>query len=793
MRRLGIFVFFDKDGVVDRYVDTMLEDVACNVYRLIIVCNGNLNEDGYKILSKYSNDIFKRENIGYDAGAYKDAILDYAGIDEIRNYDELLLLNDTFYGPFYPFERIFMKMSTSLADVWGLTMHQAFEWKGKNRNRHIQSYFVVIRKAVLESEIFSKYWRELNYPKNKEAAIENFELEFSQLMAENGFSLEAIYDKNGDGGIDESLLKPHDLIKNYKLPIIKRNSLLQLDYMADEGIAILAYIKQNYGYDITLIYESLSRHCSYEGILGYILHKEEEYRIKENELINKINHLQALVYKYKNRIDSIRWNMNDKEKKIKSIIIWGMGKVFHNEINYIDIGNVVAIVDNQQYKNTHDWNGIPVIPDTRLSEYNFKKIVVFTTKYYAEISKKLFYEYNIQAKDVVSWAFYSYYREQENEWMCRGSLDILIDFIVQRKFDNFDDGFNRLIDYGFVTKAGNWQVKYIFACMPYENAVYDNLYNSARSNSEVVLYIDPFTKYSPKAFIDKVVMKTNHKYIVFNVPIVGFSAYEGWEEYDFEHLGEVEYCSYKFGKIVFLKKKNIHFNDLDVSIYVVMHKKYKMPLLDNFYKFIQAGAELGADLGYLRDNVGENISRLNPYINEYTAIYWIWKSDRNSKFIGINHYRRYFDNGSGNIISQNEITDYLQQYDILVSERNISYPRTVADVMKEYVDANAFDEGYRLITEMIKKKCPEYLDTFFDVMNGYAFYACNMFVTSKAIFREYCAWVFNIIIDACEEFKIEQFDEYSRRMIGFFAERLFTVWIMKQHYKIKELPILLLE
>ena len=43
---MAIYFFYDKDGIVDGYVDYFLEDLKKNLDRLIVVCNGKLTSEG---------------------------------------------------------------------------------------------------------------------------------------------------------------------------------------------------------------------------------------------------------------------------------------------------------------------------------------------------------------------------------------------------------------------------------------------------------------------------------------------------------------------------------------------------------------------------------------------------------------------------------------------------------------------------------------------------------------------------------------------------------------------------
>lgn len=60
-----------------------------------------------------------------------------------------------------------------------------------------------------------------------------------------------------------------------------------------------------------------------------------------------------------------------------------------------------------------------------------------------------------------------------------------------------------------------------------------------------------------------------------------------------------------------------------MKILVAVYKNYPMPA-DSIYFPVFVGAELSLDKmpdGFTADNTGKNISVLNPYYNELTAIY----------------------------------------------------------------------------------------------------------------------------------------------------------------------------
>ena len=103
--RLGIFFFYDKKGIVDKYVTYLLDDLTQNLKDLIIVVNGQLNQENLSLLEPYGK-VIQRENKGFDVWAYKAGI-ESVGWDKLNQYDEFIMFNNTIMGPVYPFKETF--------------------------------------------------------------------------------------------------------------------------------------------------------------------------------------------------------------------------------------------------------------------------------------------------------------------------------------------------------------------------------------------------------------------------------------------------------------------------------------------------------------------------------------------------------------------------------------------------------------------------------------------------------------------------------------------------------------
>ena len=232
----------------------------------------------------------------------------------------------------------------------------------------------------------------------------------------------------------------------------------------------------------------------------------------------------------------------------------------------------------------------------------------------------------------------------------------------------------------------------------------------------------------------------------------------------------------------------------DFKIYVVTHKDAKLSMLPDGYEIIHAGHALAKkDFGYLSDDLGDNISRLNLYLNEITALYWIWKNT-NHNFIGFVHYRRFFTTDGKNFISTDAAKKILRESDIIVNGCEYGYI-PLRDWKAVLSTRNLAEYVINTIKKYIALRQPDYLAAYDRVNNSFGVFCYEIFITRREIFNSYCEWLFSFIIDATEEIlattDIANADDTRiYRAISFVAEHLMTVWLIKNRLRIKTLPII---
>lgn len=154
MKRLLLYVHFDRDNAVDEHVFYQVERLVPFAVETQFISNSPISEAEAGRLRAFVSGITVRPNRGLDFGAWAEIL--NARLPEIaKNFDELWLMNDSCYGPVFPLEEIFDRMKEQPCDFWSIT-DSGGNQRGK---RHLQSYFLIFRRKVLQSRPFQEFWK----------------------------------------------------------------------------------------------------------------------------------------------------------------------------------------------------------------------------------------------------------------------------------------------------------------------------------------------------------------------------------------------------------------------------------------------------------------------------------------------------------------------------------------------------------------------------------------------------------------------------------------------------------
>lgn len=275
VERLVIYFFYDADGIVDRYVPYMLEDINRNCTELFVVCNGKLTLEGRGIFKKLTPHLLVRENTGFDVWAYKEA-LEHYGWDKLSDFDEIVMMNSTIMGPLFPLSEMFEEMDQRDLDFWGITKHHKYPVDPFHNisygylPEHIQSHFIAVRNPMLSSMEFQDYWESRPEIKSYDDAVGQHEAIFTKCFEDKGFQWDTYVDTSEFEGftIYPLTMAPVQMLEKHHCPVFKRRSFFHnyrdvlTTSAGEQGKQLLAYLEQKTDYDTDMIWENLLRTCN---------------------------------------------------------------------------------------------------------------------------------------------------------------------------------------------------------------------------------------------------------------------------------------------------------------------------------------------------------------------------------------------------------------------------------------------------------------------------------------------------------------------------------------------------
>jgi hypothetical protein len=227
--KVVLFMHFDSGGRVRQQLLDYITDFVENGRSVVLVSNsGNLKPEAMAALQQRCAAVIIRRNVGYDFGAWRD------GIGHLRlpraQTEELILANDSVFGPLTPLGDLLRRLNFAKADVWGLTE----SWQVRY---HLQSFFLAFGATALRNEAFGKFWAQVRPVPVKSFIVRTYEIGVTQALMKGGLRCAAVWPyesllKHVDNASFEALVEASETNAG-KLDPILRNRKLQAVRLRD--------------------------------------------------------------------------------------------------------------------------------------------------------------------------------------------------------------------------------------------------------------------------------------------------------------------------------------------------------------------------------------------------------------------------------------------------------------------------------------------------------------------------------------------------------------------------------
>lgn len=244
MKRLAIFAFYNGKGLINDYVVTYLKYLKEVSDSIIFVAD---NEPNVKELSKIYPLVSHIESYHhgeYDFGSYKigfNYAKEHCLLDDV---DEIILCNDSCFCV-DSLKPAFDKMSTKPCDFWSMTASNEYE-------PHLQSFFLVVKKKLFNSEVFSNYLDNVKHLDSFLEIVNTYEIPLKMTFEKEGFK-SASYIKAPKK--NNPTFFPIKCIK-VKMPLVKRKIFTESYACKESLLEVILYLK-------------IKHNAKYKDILNY--------------------------------------------------------------------------------------------------------------------------------------------------------------------------------------------------------------------------------------------------------------------------------------------------------------------------------------------------------------------------------------------------------------------------------------------------------------------------------------------------------------------------------------------
>lgn len=183
-RRVAFFAHYDPDGVIADYV---VHYVAClfaaGVDEVYFASDSNVSGRELAKLPAGTKVVCTSRHGEYDFGSWKRCLIacqQENGIDGLSRFTDLILCNDSCYGPLFSLRPMFNAMDQRECDFWGITQVES-------SGGYYPSFFLVMRRRILDDPDFIGFLKRVGSFTDKRLYCEQYEMGICRLLEGKGY------------------------------------------------------------------------------------------------------------------------------------------------------------------------------------------------------------------------------------------------------------------------------------------------------------------------------------------------------------------------------------------------------------------------------------------------------------------------------------------------------------------------------------------------------------------------------------------------------------------------------
>jgi Rhamnan synthesis protein F len=183
--RVALLTHFDRRQRVPDHVKAYIRELHVNGFSTVFISNsGRLHEDSLTVLRSLCRAVIVRRNVGYDFGAIRE-VLDLLDLPRPET-EQVLIANDSVYGPLLPIADMLARVDFDQADIWGLTDSWQYRY-------HLQSFFLLAGRRAITSPAWRKFWRGVRQVSSKHWVVPRYEVGLTQQLLKAGLRCRALW------------------------------------------------------------------------------------------------------------------------------------------------------------------------------------------------------------------------------------------------------------------------------------------------------------------------------------------------------------------------------------------------------------------------------------------------------------------------------------------------------------------------------------------------------------------------------------------------------------------------